>query len=226
MWVIETKYFEFYCKFYYFYKHFEVNMILWTNYLNNSRPCTKQVKNDTEKQWKKFIADVWIIIFSLTFNSMDSNYPEHLLVYYKFLKKKSLAYVVNFRHRFIAIPPFYCKWFLSIDNPVRRLLLLKIVLYSLFPDPIDGLRPNLAYTDPFWLICGCSICIKNFFFHSGRITFSRKWIPGHKSILHIKVSLLQRKNKKNRRIVRHTDVISENKRLKCLFMIPLQTIFF
>ena len=34
-------------------------MILWTKYLDNSRPCTKQVKNDTEKQWKKFVADVW-----------------------------------------------------------------------------------------------------------------------------------------------------------------------
>ena len=35
---------------------------------------------------KKFVADVWKIIFSLTLNSMESYQPEHLLVYYKFFK--------------------------------------------------------------------------------------------------------------------------------------------
>ena len=45
-------------------------------------------------------------------------------------------------------PPFYCKWFLSIDKSVQRLLLLKIVLHILFADAIDGLRPNSAYADP------------------------------------------------------------------------------
>ena len=59
MGVMEIKYFEFYCKFYYFDEHFELKIILWTKYLDNSRPCTKQVKNDTEKQWKKFVADDW-----------------------------------------------------------------------------------------------------------------------------------------------------------------------
>ena len=48
--VMEIKYFEFHCKFYYFDEHFELKMILWTKYLDNSRPCTKDVKNDTEKQ--------------------------------------------------------------------------------------------------------------------------------------------------------------------------------
>ena len=62
--VMEIKYFEFYCKFYYFDEHFELKLILWTKYLDKSRPCTKQVKNDTEKQWKKFVADVWKIIFA------------------------------------------------------------------------------------------------------------------------------------------------------------------
>ena len=46
----------------------------------------KTGKNDTEKQWKKFVADVWKIIFSLTLNGMESYHPKHLLVYYKFLK--------------------------------------------------------------------------------------------------------------------------------------------
>ena len=41
-------------------------MILSTKYLDNSRPFTKQVKNDKEKQWKKFEADVWKIFFDLT----------------------------------------------------------------------------------------------------------------------------------------------------------------
>ena len=65
-------------------------------------------------------------------------------------------------------PPFYCKWFLSIDNSVRRLLLLKIVLHSLFADAIDGLRPDSGNADPFWWISGWSICLKKTYFHSGR----------------------------------------------------------
>ena len=84
--VMEIKYFEFYCKFYNFDEHLELKMSLWTKYLDNSWPCTRQVKNDTEKQWKMFVADVWKISFSLTFNSMESYHPEHKLVYYKFLK--------------------------------------------------------------------------------------------------------------------------------------------
>ena len=43
-------------------------MILSIKYLDNLRPLTKQVKNDKEKQWKKFEADVWKIFFGLTFN--------------------------------------------------------------------------------------------------------------------------------------------------------------
>ena len=56
---MEIKYFEFYCKFYYFYEHLELKMILSTKYFDNLRPFTKQVKNDKENQWKKFEADVW-----------------------------------------------------------------------------------------------------------------------------------------------------------------------
>ena len=167
---MEIKYF--YCKFYYFYEHFELNMILWTKYLDNSWPCTKQVKNDTEKQWKKFEADVRKIIFSSTLNSMESYQPEHLLVYYKFLKNLNLwrTYLTS-DIGLLQEPPVFCKKNFSIDNSARRLLLLKIVLHSLFADAIDGLRPNSAYTDPFSLICGGSICIKKTFFHSGRNNF-------------------------------------------------------
>ena len=86
MWVTEIKYFEFYCKFYYFYEHLELKMILSTKYFDNLRPFIKQVKNDKENQWKKFEADVWKILFGLIFNRMESYHPEHLLVYYKFLK--------------------------------------------------------------------------------------------------------------------------------------------
>ena len=70
--------------------------------------------------------------------------------------------------------PFYCKNFCWIDNSVRRLLLLKIVLHSLFADALYGLWPNSAYTDPFWSKCGGSVCIKNLFFHSGRDNFKAK----------------------------------------------------
>ena len=61
-------------------------MILSIKSLDNLRPFTKQVKNDKEKQWKKFEADVWKFFFGLTFNRMESYHPEHKLVYYKFLK--------------------------------------------------------------------------------------------------------------------------------------------
>ena len=87
MWVVEIKYFVFYCKFCYFCEHLELKMILSAKYLDNLRPFTKQVKNDKEKQWKKFEADDWKIFFGLTFNIMESHHPEHLLVYYKFFKK-------------------------------------------------------------------------------------------------------------------------------------------
>ena len=106
MWVIEITYFEFYCKFHYFYEHLELNMIFLTKYLDNLRPFTKQVKNDKGKRWKKFEADVWKISFSLTFDTMESYYPQHQLVYYNLLKKFiSLARVVNFRYSFNARTP-------------------------------------------------------------------------------------------------------------------------
>ena len=147
-------------------------MILSTKYFDNLRPFTKQVKNDGENQWKKFEADVWKILFSLTFNRMESYHPEHLLVYYKFLKNVFLWRTYSTSGiRLMQEPPFYCKWFLSIDNSVRRLLLLKIVLHSLFADAIDGLRPNSAYTDPFWWISGWRICLKRPYFPSERNNF-------------------------------------------------------
>ena len=83
---MDIKYFEFYCKCYYFNEHLELKMILSTKYFDNLRPFTKQVKNDKENQWKNFEADVWKFLFGLAFNSMESYHPEHLLVYYKFLK--------------------------------------------------------------------------------------------------------------------------------------------
>ena len=169
-------------------------MILSTKYLDNLRPFTKHVKNDKEKQWKKFGADVWKIFFGLTFNRMESYHPEHLLVYYNFLKNLFLWRTLSTSDiRLMQDPPFYCKWFLSMDNSVGRLLLLKMVLQSLFRDAFDGLRPNLAYADPFWWISGWSICIKKPYFHSERNNFP-KWLPGYISVLHIKVSLLQREN--------------------------------
>ena len=91
MLVVEIKYIEFYCKFYYFYEHLKLKMI-WAKYLDNSRPCTKQVKIDKEKQWKKFVAEVGKIIFSLNFNSIESYYPANLLVYYKFFKNLNRWY--------------------------------------------------------------------------------------------------------------------------------------
>ena len=108
---------------------------------------------------------------------------------------------------------------MEVDNSVRRLLLLKIVLHSLFAHAIDGLRPNLAYADPFWWISGWSICLKRPHFHSRRNNFkSSIYRSSILRFLCCKVRIL-----KNRGIVRHMDVISVNKRWKCPFMTPLQT---
>ena len=61
---------------------------------------------------KKFVADVWKIIFSLTFNSMESYHPEHLLVYYKFLKILNLWRTYSTSGKgLLQGPPFYCKNF-------------------------------------------------------------------------------------------------------------------
>ena len=74
---------------------------------------------------------------------MESYYPEHLLVYYKFLKN------FNFWRTYSTSGMGLLQKQFSIDNSVQRLLLLKIVLHSWFADVIDGLLPNSAYADPF-----------------------------------------------------------------------------
>ena len=91
---------------------------------------------------KKFVADVWKIIFSLIFNSMESYHPEHLLVYYKFLKNLNLWRTYSTSGiGLLQCPRFIAKKNCSIDYSVRRLLLLKIVLHSLFDDALFVLRP-------------------------------------------------------------------------------------
>ena len=81
---------------------------------------------------------------------MKSYHTEHLLVYYKFLKNLSLWRTYSTSGiSLLQDFPFYCKKICSIDNSVRRLLLLKIVMHSLFADALYGLRPDSAYADPF-----------------------------------------------------------------------------
>ena len=88
------------------------------------------------------------IIFRFAFDSAESYHPEHLLVYHKFLKNLNLWRTYSTSGIcLLQYPPYYCENILSIDNSVRRLLLLKIVLHSLFADAVDGLRPKSAYTD-------------------------------------------------------------------------------
>ena len=50
-------------------------MILLTKYLDNLRPFTKQAKNDKEKQWKKFEADVWKMFFGLSLTEWNHIIP-------------------------------------------------------------------------------------------------------------------------------------------------------
>ena len=110
--------------------------------------CSKCLKNHFQLDFKQYG-----IISSRTSTSL-------LQILEKF---KSFAYVFKFRYTFIARLPFYCKKIFSIDNSVRRLLLLKIVLHSLFADAIDGLRPNLA--------CAVAFALKRPLFHLGRDNF-------------------------------------------------------
>ena len=59
---------------------------------------------------KKFVADVWKTIFSLTFSCMESYHPEHLLVYYKFLENLNLWHTYSTSSKgLLQDPPFYCK---------------------------------------------------------------------------------------------------------------------
>ena len=107
MWVMEIKYFEFYCKFYYFYEHFELKMILWTKYLDNSRPCTKQVKMMQQNNEKS--------LYQMSENHFQLEFKQYGIIssrtstctsLLRILEKiKSLAYVFNFRYRSIARPP-------------------------------------------------------------------------------------------------------------------------
>ena len=144
-------------------------MVLWPKYLDNSWPCTKEVKKWYRKTMKKVWSRCLKNHFQLDFKQYGIISTRTSTSLLQILEKvKSLAYVFNFRYRFIARPPVLLQFFFSIDNSVRRLLLLKIVLHSLFVDATDGLRPNSAYADPFWLICGGSICVEKTFFHSGR----------------------------------------------------------
>ena len=56
------------------------------------------------------VADVWKIIFSLTFNSMESYHPDDLLVYYKFLKILNLWRTYSTSGKgLLQDPLFYCK---------------------------------------------------------------------------------------------------------------------
>ena len=133
---------------------------------NNKKVCSRWLKNHFQLDIKQYG-----IISSWTSTSL-------IQILEKF---ESLAYmyVFYFRYRFIARQHVLLQK-KSIDNSVRRLPLLKIVLHSLFADAIDGLRPNSAYANPFWFICRGSICIKNTFYSiQDGITLSRKWIPGH-----------------------------------------------
>ena len=56
MWVKEIKYFEFYCKFYYFYEHLELKMVLSTEYLDNYdrlQKRSKMIQKNIEKNLKQ-----------------------------------------------------------------------------------------------------------------------------------------------------------------------------
>ena len=126
-------------------------MILWTKYLDNLRPCTKQVKNDTEKQWKKFCSRWLKNHFGFTLNRIESYHPEHLLVYYKFFKKLKLCRTYSISGiGLLQDPPFYCKSFMLVENSIRRLLLLKLVLHSLLSMLLmtyDPIRPTQTHYD-------------------------------------------------------------------------------
>ena len=94
---------------------------------------------------------------------MESYHSKHLLVYYKFLKKLTFgarSQMLVYVYCKDPLPPVLLTMIVLIDNSVRILLLLNIVLYFLIADSMDSLRPILAYTYLFWVNPGCGICIK------------------------------------------------------------------
>ena len=64
---MEIKYFEFYCKLYYFYQHLELKIILSTKSFDNLWPFTKQVKmikiinEKSLKQMSEKSYSVWLL---------------------------------------------------------------------------------------------------------------------------------------------------------------------
>ena len=77
MWVMKIKYFEFYCKSYYFYERFELKMILSTDDLDILRPCTNQVKGDTEKTMIK----LWNRCLKINIKITTTFAPSHMVFY-------------------------------------------------------------------------------------------------------------------------------------------------
>ena len=127
--------------------------------------------------WVSNIPQYFCFAFDLTCRRMESYHPEHLLVYYKFLK--NLAYVVNFRYRFIARLPVLLQMSLSIDITVSQepqcAMYCAVFLvgwwYWWFTTQFS--RTRVLF---FLLISGCGIYIKTFFVLDG-ITYRRIWVP-------------------------------------------------
>ena len=80
-------------------------MILRTKYLDNLRPCSKQVKmikKNNEKSLKQISEKSFSVWLLAEWNNII---PNIYLSTTNSSKVASLAYVVNFRYRFIAKPP-------------------------------------------------------------------------------------------------------------------------
>ena len=77
MWVMEIKYFEFYCKFYYFYEYLELKMILSTKYLDTLRPFfktgQKMIKKNNEKSLKQMFEKSFLIWLLTEWNHIIPN---------------------------------------------------------------------------------------------------------------------------------------------------------
>ena len=114
----------------------------------------------------------------------------------------------------------------EVENSVRRLLLLKIVLYSMLTDGIDGLRPDSVVRGHFLIDIQLWHLHKkgHFSLWTGELLHGYEYLDIYRPCMS-RYLCCNGRVIKNRGIVRQTDIISENWRSKCPFIISLQTVF-
>ena len=147
--------------------------------------------------WNRSLKNLFSVWLLTEWNHIIPNINKSTTSFWKII---SLVYEVNFRYSFNTRTP--------------------VLLQMIFVDRYLSSKTSVAQNCAAFLVCRCywwltakfSLRIpvlmdirlkhlhkKDLIFIQRVITLSRKWIPGYISVLHIKVSLLQRENTKTLR---------------------------